>query len=212
MVDHVFSSSTWRQRQADFWVWGQLGLQSEFQDSQGYPKEPCLGQKTKQNKQINKKQEKRKGRKERRKAGRKEGRYPKSNVHKMWVCRKSWGWGWTCSYHPVLRTQREWNQRALEMLMAMLKTPRRRKGKQKRKQEVTGIGDSCLTLSHSGDSPVSNLPTAENTYHVSLARGVSSFITFAASTVSPDTVKSNKNPQVPPGSPSCFGHSVSSQQ
>jgi hypothetical protein len=25
-----------RQRQADFWVWGQPGLQSEFQDSQGY--------------------------------------------------------------------------------------------------------------------------------------------------------------------------------
>jgi hypothetical protein len=31
-----------RQRQADFWVRGQLGLQSEFQDSQGYTEEPCL--------------------------------------------------------------------------------------------------------------------------------------------------------------------------
>jgi hypothetical protein len=31
-----------RQRQADFWVWGQPGLQSEFQDSQGYTEKPCL--------------------------------------------------------------------------------------------------------------------------------------------------------------------------
>jgi hypothetical protein len=29
-----------RQRQADFWVQGQPGLQSEFQDSQSYTKEP----------------------------------------------------------------------------------------------------------------------------------------------------------------------------
>jgi hypothetical protein len=28
------------QRQADFWVPGQPGLQSEFQDSQGYTEEP----------------------------------------------------------------------------------------------------------------------------------------------------------------------------
>jgi hypothetical protein len=26
----------------DFWVWGQPGLQSEFQDSQGYTEKPCL--------------------------------------------------------------------------------------------------------------------------------------------------------------------------
>jgi hypothetical protein len=31
-----------RQRQADFWVQGQPGLQSEFQDSQGYREKPCL--------------------------------------------------------------------------------------------------------------------------------------------------------------------------
>jgi hypothetical protein len=45
-----------RQRQADFWVRGQPGLQSEFQDSQGYTEKPCL-EKTKQktNKQTNKK-------------------------------------------------------------------------------------------------------------------------------------------------------------
>jgi hypothetical protein len=44
-----------RQRQVDFWVRGQPGLQSEFQDSQGYTDKPCL-EKTKQNK--NKKQNK----------------------------------------------------------------------------------------------------------------------------------------------------------
>jgi hypothetical protein len=32
-----------RQRQADFWVRGQTGLQSEFQDSQGYTEKPCPG-------------------------------------------------------------------------------------------------------------------------------------------------------------------------
>jgi hypothetical protein len=31
-----------RQRQANFWVQGQPGLQSEFQDSQGYTEKPCL--------------------------------------------------------------------------------------------------------------------------------------------------------------------------
>jgi hypothetical protein len=31
-----------RHRQVDFWVWGQPGLQSEFQDSQGYTEKPCL--------------------------------------------------------------------------------------------------------------------------------------------------------------------------
>jgi hypothetical protein len=36
-----------RQRQADFWVRGQPGLQSEFQDSQGYTEKTCLRNKTK---------------------------------------------------------------------------------------------------------------------------------------------------------------------
>jgi hypothetical protein len=31
-----------RQRQADFCVRGQPGVQSEFQDSQGYTEKPCL--------------------------------------------------------------------------------------------------------------------------------------------------------------------------
>jgi hypothetical protein len=35
-----------RQRQADFWVRGQLGLQSEFQDSQDYTEKPCLEKRT----------------------------------------------------------------------------------------------------------------------------------------------------------------------
>jgi hypothetical protein len=41
-----------RQRQADFWVRGQPGLQSEFQDNQSYTEKPCLRKqnKTKQNK------------------------------------------------------------------------------------------------------------------------------------------------------------------
>jgi hypothetical protein len=40
-----------RQRQVDFWVQGQPGLQSEFQDSQDYTEKPYLEKnKTKQNK------------------------------------------------------------------------------------------------------------------------------------------------------------------
>jgi hypothetical protein len=31
-----------RQRQVDFWVQDQPGLQSKFQDSQGYTEKPCL--------------------------------------------------------------------------------------------------------------------------------------------------------------------------
>jgi hypothetical protein len=45
-----------RQRQVDFWVRGQPGLQSEFQDSQGYTEKPCLEkQKNKQNNNNNNK-------------------------------------------------------------------------------------------------------------------------------------------------------------
>jgi hypothetical protein len=50
----AFNPSFGRQRQADFWVWGQTGLQSEFEDSQDYTEKPCLekstNQPTKQNK------------------------------------------------------------------------------------------------------------------------------------------------------------------
>jgi hypothetical protein len=38
------------QRQADSWVRGQPGLQSEFQDSQGYTEKPCLKKKKKKKK------------------------------------------------------------------------------------------------------------------------------------------------------------------
>ena len=41
------------QRQADFWVRGQPGLQSELQDSQGYTEKLCL-KKTKQQNKTNK--------------------------------------------------------------------------------------------------------------------------------------------------------------
>jgi hypothetical protein len=43
-----------RQRQVDFWVRGQPGPQSEFQDSQGYTEKPCL---KKQKKKKKKKKE-----------------------------------------------------------------------------------------------------------------------------------------------------------
>jgi hypothetical protein len=47
----------WRQRQEDFLIQGQPGLQSEFQDSQGYTEKPCL-KKQKQTKQNKNKQKK----------------------------------------------------------------------------------------------------------------------------------------------------------
>jgi hypothetical protein len=45
-----------RQSQADFWVRGQPGLQSEFQDSKSYTEKPCLEKQT-TNKQTNKQKE-----------------------------------------------------------------------------------------------------------------------------------------------------------
>jgi hypothetical protein len=35
-----------KQRQADFWVRGQPGLQSELQDSHSYTEKPCLKKQT----------------------------------------------------------------------------------------------------------------------------------------------------------------------
>jgi hypothetical protein len=62
-----------RQRQVNLWVQDQPGLQSEFQDSQGYTEKPCYGKKKKKkspnknttttnqpNKQTNKKGKKKK--------------------------------------------------------------------------------------------------------------------------------------------------------
>ena len=53
MVAHAFNSSTLRQ--ADFRAPGQPGLQSEFQDSQGYTEKPCLKKKKKRQKKKKKK-------------------------------------------------------------------------------------------------------------------------------------------------------------
>jgi flagellar biosynthesis/type III secretory pathway M-ring protein FliF/YscJ len=61
-----------RQRQANFWVRGQPGLQSELQENQGYTEKPCLektkpnqtNQTTTTNKQTNKKTKKKKKGKE----------------------------------------------------------------------------------------------------------------------------------------------------
>jgi hypothetical protein len=50
---HLLIPALGRQRQADFWVRGQPGLQSEFQDSQGYIEKPCL-EKTNNNNNNNK--------------------------------------------------------------------------------------------------------------------------------------------------------------
>jgi hypothetical protein len=47
-----------RQRQADFWVRGQPGLQSAFQDSQSYSEKSCLEKNKNKNKNKNKKQKK----------------------------------------------------------------------------------------------------------------------------------------------------------
>jgi hypothetical protein len=47
-----------RQRQVDFCVRGQPGLQSEFQDSQDYTEKPCLKKKKKKKKPKKKKKKK----------------------------------------------------------------------------------------------------------------------------------------------------------
>jgi hypothetical protein len=43
--------STWEAEKAKLWVWGQPGLQSKFQDSQGYPQKLSL--EDKQTKKFN---------------------------------------------------------------------------------------------------------------------------------------------------------------
>ena len=43
--------------QADFWVRDQPGLQSEFQDSQGYTEKPCLEKAKKEKKERKKEKE-----------------------------------------------------------------------------------------------------------------------------------------------------------
>ena len=53
-----FISGIGRQRQADFWVQGQPGLQSELKDIQGYTEKLCLEKTDKQNKTNKQKQTK----------------------------------------------------------------------------------------------------------------------------------------------------------
>ena len=52
MVAQAFNSRTWRQRQVNFWVRGQPGLQSKFQDGQGYTEKPCLKKKKEKGKSM----------------------------------------------------------------------------------------------------------------------------------------------------------------
>jgi hypothetical protein len=49
VVAHAFNPSTWEAEAGGFlfWVRGQPGLQSKFQDSQGYTEKPCLEEKKK---------------------------------------------------------------------------------------------------------------------------------------------------------------------
>jgi hypothetical protein len=50
MVAHTFSSSTQEAETGGFLSSRPAGLQSEFQDSQGYTEKPCLGKKKKEKK------------------------------------------------------------------------------------------------------------------------------------------------------------------
>jgi hypothetical protein len=53
VVAHTFNPSTWEVEAGRFLSLSQPGLQSKFQDSQGYTEKPCLEnkQKTKQTKE-----------------------------------------------------------------------------------------------------------------------------------------------------------------
>jgi hypothetical protein len=50
VVVHAFNPSTWEAEAGGFWVRGQPGLQSEFQDSQNYTEKPCLKKQQQQKK------------------------------------------------------------------------------------------------------------------------------------------------------------------
>jgi hypothetical protein len=54
----AFNPSTWEAEAGRFLRPGQYGLQSEFQDSQGYTEKPCLEKTKQQQQQKNKKQKK----------------------------------------------------------------------------------------------------------------------------------------------------------
>ena len=43
-VAHAFNANTWEAELGQsWWVWGQPGLQNEFQDNQRYTEKPCRG-------------------------------------------------------------------------------------------------------------------------------------------------------------------------
>jgi hypothetical protein len=52
MVAHALIPALCKQRQEDFWVRGQPGLQSEFQDIQYYTEKPCLKKPNQTNQQT----------------------------------------------------------------------------------------------------------------------------------------------------------------
>jgi hypothetical protein len=80
-----------RQRQADFWVLGQPGLQSEFQDSQGYTEKPCPEKKQKEKRKEKKRKEKKRKGKERKGKERKDIRR-KENATDRSLC------GYWCAF------------------------------------------------------------------------------------------------------------------
>ena len=51
MMVHAFNFSIWEAEAGDFWAGGQTGLQSEFQDSEGYTEKPCLEKRKKKKKE-----------------------------------------------------------------------------------------------------------------------------------------------------------------
>ena len=53
----AFNPSTWEAEAGTFWVEGQPGLESEFQDSQGYTERSCFNKTNKQNNNNNKKKQ-----------------------------------------------------------------------------------------------------------------------------------------------------------
>jgi hypothetical protein len=55
MVAHTFNPSTWEAEASEFLSSSQPGLQSEIQDSQGYPEKPCLEPPPQKKKNQNKK-------------------------------------------------------------------------------------------------------------------------------------------------------------
>jgi hypothetical protein len=58
VVAHTFNPSTW---EASFWVRGQPGLQSQFQDSQGFTEKLYLKKQKKQKQKQNKTQQNKSG-------------------------------------------------------------------------------------------------------------------------------------------------------